>query len=206
MRLFSNIISTVFHPLLMATYGIIMALSFTYLAIFPTNVKFLLAGGAFISTAVLPGLFILLMIKSGAASDLELSNRCERVVPYLIIITSLVSCIFFMYKMRLPSWLISVIIGACLALLIALCINFFWKISAHSIGIGGLLSAVMGISRIHMINPYIGFMILIMIAGLVGTVRVYLKRHTPMQVYAGTMLGFVCAFIASIWSFIYLFI
>ncbi|MCD8193304.1 MAG: hypothetical protein LUD74_01910, partial [Tannerellaceae bacterium] len=179
MRLFSNIISTVFHPLLMVTYGIIMALSFTYLAIFPPNVKFLLAGGAFISTAVLPGLFILLMIKSGAASDLELSDRRERVVPYLIIITSLVSCIFFIYKMRLPFWLISIMIGACIALLIALCINFFWKISAHSIGVGGLLGAVMGISRIHMINPYTGFMILILAAGLVGTARIYLKRHTP---------------------------
>jgi len=190
----------------MVTYGIIMALSFTYLAIYPANIKFLLAGGAFISTAVLPALFILLMIKSGAATDLELSDRRERVVPYLIIITSLVSCIFFMHKMRLPFWLISIMIGACIALLIALCINFFWKISAHSIGIGGLLGAVMGISSIHMINPYIGFIILIMVAGLVGTARVYLKRHTPMQVYAGTALGFACTFIASIWSFIYLFI
>ena len=33
MRLFSNIISGMFHPLLMVTYGVILVLTFTYLAI-----------------------------------------------------------------------------------------------------------------------------------------------------------------------------
>jgi hypothetical protein len=51
MKLFSNIISFVFHPLLMVTYGIVLALMFTFLAIYPLPVKLLIAGGTFISTA-----------------------------------------------------------------------------------------------------------------------------------------------------------
>ena len=77
-----------FHPLLMVTYGVILALSFTYLAIYPPTMKMLLVGGAFLSTAVVPGIFIFLMVKNGAAGDLELTDRKERGVPYLIIITS----------------------------------------------------------------------------------------------------------------------
>ena len=50
MKLFSNIISFVFHPLLMVTYGIVLALMFTFLAIYPLPVKLLIAGGTFIST------------------------------------------------------------------------------------------------------------------------------------------------------------
>jgi membrane-associated phospholipid phosphatase len=44
------------------------------------------------------------------------------------------------------------------------------------------------------------------LSGLVGTSRIFLGRHTPMQVYAGFILGFFCTFTASILSYIYLFI
>ena len=141
MKLFSNIISFVFHPLLMVTYGIVLALMFTFLAIYPLPVKLLIAGGTFISTAIVPGLFIFLLVKNGAAGDIELSDRKERVVPYLIFITSILVCIFFLYKMLMPFWLLAMLIGACVALVVALCVNFAWKISAHAIGIGGLLGA-----------------------------------------------------------------
>lgn len=146
MKLFSNIISFVFHPLLMVTYGIVLALMFTFLAIYPLPVKLLIAGGTFISTAIVPGLFIFLLVKNGAAGDIELSDRKERVVPYLIFITSILVCIFFLYKMLMPFWLLAMLIGACVALVIALCVNFAWKISAHAIGIGGLLGAIMGVA------------------------------------------------------------
>ena len=102
MKLFSNIISFVFHPLLMVTYGIVLALMFTFLAIYPLPVKLLIAGGTFISTAIVPGLFIFLLVKNGADGDIELSDRKERVVPYLIFITSILVCIFFLYKMLMP--------------------------------------------------------------------------------------------------------
>ncbi|MBS6576354.1 phosphatase PAP2 family protein [Parabacteroides goldsteinii] len=206
MKLFSNIISGMFHPLLMITYGVILALSFTYLAIYPPTMKLFLVGGAFLSTAVVPGIFIFLMVKNGAAGDLELTDRKERVVPYLIIITSIMVCIFYMYKMMIPFWFLSLLMGACVALLFSLCINFFWKISAHALGIGGLLGGIMGVARIHLINPYWGFIIILLAAGLVGTSRIFLKRHTPMQVYAGFCLGFICTFVASLLSYIYLFI
>ena len=68
MRLFSNIISGMFHPLLMVTYGVVLALTFTYLAIYPPTMKLLLAGGAFLSTAVIPGAFTFMMVKNGRRS------------------------------------------------------------------------------------------------------------------------------------------
>ena len=181
MKLFSNIISFVFHPLLMVTYGIVLALMFTFLAIYPLPVKLLIAGGTFISTAIVPGLFIFLLVKNGAAGDIELSDRKERVVPYLIFITSILVCIFFLYKMLMPFWLLAMLIGACVALVIALCINFAWKISAHAIGIGGLLGGIMGVARIHMINPYWAFIVVLIVAGLLGTSRIFLKRHKLQQ-------------------------
>ena len=206
MRLFSTILSTLFHPLLMVTYGITFALMGTFLALYPLRMKLLICGSAFLSTAVLPGLFIFLLTRTGAASDLELTKRKERALPYLIVISSVALCLYFLYRMMMPFWLIAILMGICVALLIALCINFFWKISAHMIGIGGLLGGLMGVARIHLINPYLLFIAVLLIAGLLGTSRIFLKRHTPLQVYAGFSLGFMCTFVASMMSYIYLFI
>lgn len=206
MKIFANIISTLFHPLLMITYGIILSLLYTYLAIYPTNMKLIMIGGAFVCTAVIPGLFILLLKFSGSISDLELSNRRERVLPFLIMIFSVLVYVFFVRRLQVPFWLIGLLIGAALSLFLSLGINFYWKISVHGIGIGGLLGAVMGISRIHMMNSYILFMALILIAGLVATARIILNKHTPMQMYGGICLGFICTFVASILSYLYLLI
>ena len=206
MRLLANIISGMFHPLLMVTYGVVLALTFTYLVIYPFTMKLLLVGCAFLSTAVIPGGFIFLLVKRGVATDMELARRQERIVPYLIFIMSVMFCAFYMYKMMLPFWFISLLLGVCIALILALLINFFWKISTHTIGIGGLLGGIMGIAQTHFINPYWVFICVIIIAGLVGSARIFLKRHTPMQVYAGFCLGFICTFVASFLSYIYLFI
>lgn len=206
MRLVANIVSFLFHPLLMVTYGMLLAISFTYLTVYPSTMKLIAVGGTFLSTALVPGLFIFLMVKSGAAMDIELSDRKERTVPYLIFITAILSCIFFLYKLLIPFWFLALLVGACIALFIALFINFYWKISAHTIGIGGLLGGIMGISDIYQLNPYGCFMFVILVAGLLGTSRIILKRHTPMQVYVGFCLGFICTFVISLMSYIYLFI
>ena len=78
MRRVANILSTLFHPLLMVTYGIVMALSFSYLAIFPMKLKLIMLSGVFLMTAVIPALFIYLMVKEKAGADWELSNRKYR--------------------------------------------------------------------------------------------------------------------------------
>ncbi len=192
--------------MLMVTYGVALALTFTFLSmLYPLPLKLWILGGTFTSTALVPGLFIYLLVKNGAAGDVELSNRKERAIPYLIIISSLLICVFFLYRMLIPVWLLAILLGACVALFIALCVNFVWKISAHAIGIGGLLGGIMGVARLHMINPYWAFIAVLIAAGLLGTSRIFLKRHTPMQVYAGFGLGFICTFVAPLVS-IYLFI
>lgn len=206
MKLVANIVSIVLHPLLMTTYGMMLALSFTYLAIYPMVVKLILLGGVFFSTALVPGVFIFLMVKSGAAHDLELTDRRERVVPYLIMISSNLICLFFLYKMMMPFWLLSLMVAATVALVAALCINFFWKISAHLLGIGAVLGAIFGICRLQHVNAWPLFMLGLVLAGLLGTSRILLRKHTPMQAYGGFALGFAFTFVASLLSYIYLFI
>jgi membrane-associated phospholipid phosphatase len=202
MKLAANITSIVFHPLLMVTYGVLLALNYTYLAIYPSSLKLYLAGSSFLCTAFIPAMLIWLMIKGGAVVDAELTNKRERAIPYLISIAANMACLFYLFKMQMPFWLLSLFIGICLALFIALLINFIWKISAHAIGIGGLLGAVMGVAQIQMTNPFRLFILILLAGGLVCTSRILLGKHTPMQAFAGFGLGFACTFGASCTSFI----
>lgn len=204
MKIVASLISSVFHPLLMTTYGILVALTYSYLIIYPVEMKLYLTGGVFLCTAVIPGLLVFLMVKGGGASDLELTDRRERVMPYLIFITANMVCLFYLFKMQMPFWLLSIFVGACLGLFIAMCINFVWKISTHTLGLGGLLGVVMSIARIQMVNPYWLFILVIIAGGLTATSRIILEKHTPMQAYAGFALGFLCTFGASYLSFVHL--
>ena len=161
MKLAANILSIIFHPLLMITYGVLLALTYTTLAIYPMQLKLWVLAGVFMMTAFVPALFIFLMIKIGKNGDYELTNRTDRTMPYLVYIASVIACVLYLSKMLMPVWVLSLVFGTAVAMLIAMCINFFWKISAHMIGIGGLLGGIMGISRVYLLNPYWAFIIVL---------------------------------------------
>ncbi|MDR1500717.1 MAG: phosphatase PAP2 family protein [Tannerellaceae bacterium] len=197
MKVFANIISAVFHPLLMVMYGMALALSFTYLDIYPAAVKMYLLAGVALCTIVVPGLILLLMIKGGMATDLELTNRHERAIPYLVFIASNMTCLFYLLKMQMPLWMLSMFGGVCLSLFVALFINFAWKISIHTLGAGSLFGAIMGVARTHALNPAWLLIAVVIAAGLLASSRMILGKHTPLQVYAGFLLGLACTFAAS---------
>ena len=69
MRLIANILSIAFHPLLMVTYGVALAFASTYLAVYPLQMKLLILSGVFLMTAVVPAIFIFLLVKYGNAGD-----------------------------------------------------------------------------------------------------------------------------------------
>jgi membrane-associated phospholipid phosphatase len=189
----------------MVMYGMLLALSFTYLDIYPLEMKLYLMVGICLCTIIVPGLIIILMIKNGIAADLELTNRRERALPYLVFITSNAVCLFYLFKMQLPFWILAMLTGACISLLAALCINFVWKISIHTMGAGSLLGAITGIARTQELNPCMLLAVAFVVAGLLATARMILDKHTPMQVYAGFLLGFACTMAVSCTDFVYIY-
>ena len=58
MKAMANILSGLFHPLLMATYGMGLAFMSTYLVIYPLPLKLRILSGVFLMTAALPAVFI----------------------------------------------------------------------------------------------------------------------------------------------------
>ncbi len=189
---FAQLISHLFHPLLMPTYGF-MIIFFTknYISTFTTvRLKILILVVTFIFTFLLPTINAFVLLKMGRIKSLGMESNEERVIPYSSAALYYFSLYYLFYNAEFPNIFKILILGASVSIVLSLLINFKWKISAHTIGIGGIAGAALGIIyRLH-IDLHFILMLVILVSGLVGYARLKLNAHTPAQVYTGFLLGF----------------
>ena len=195
MKSIATIISTVFQPLLMPTYGVMLIFAYTYFGEIYSHRFWQIITPVLFFSFIIPAVLIYMLFKIGIISDLSLKVRKERIYPYLITLLSYTAMIVYYQRMNMPGWFM-MIMGASIAIMIiAILITFIWKISAHMFGIGGLTGGAMAVCYVvERSNPYIMFIGLFILAGLIGTSRLILKRHTLSQVIAGFLLGFFVSF------------
>jgi len=194
MTQFAKIVSIVFHPLLMPTLGFFIILdSSIYLSssIDPLTTKITYAT-IFIFTCVLPFINVWFLVNKGYAKDIYLRTRKERKLPYLFSVVYYLILYYFLKTINLPPAIYLMVLGTTIAAIITLLINLRWKISAHMVGIGGVLGAVIGISERFMQNLNGTIIVLFLVAGMIGYARLKLDAHTSSQVYAGFATGFGC--------------
>lgn len=196
MNKFHNIISLIFQPLLMPTYGALLLVNLNAFNSLTLLFKAIIVGGTLLFTGIMPALPILLMLRSGEVNDLFISKREERTIPYLFAFFSYVVYTFFLFKViHFPMFIVAMGIGVSLSILLITLINLKWKISAHLSGIGGLVGGIFGISY-RMGYNHLGLLIIVLaISALVALSRIELKAHTPGQTLAGFLLGFITVFI-----------
>lgn len=187
-------ISWVFGPLLMPVYAIILIFGLSILYFVPTSAKVWFTLFVFGLNVLLPGVLVLALKRFGVVSDIGVNNRTERFIPYLITLLCLAGTAWLLYSKAFPDWAVKFYIGAAVATLVVMLINFRWKISAHATAVAGLVALLLRLSH----QPYVmpqeqtWLIIAIAVAGLTGSARLWLNRHTLTQVLAGYAVGF-CA-------------
>ena len=182
--------SVIFHPLLIPTFGFLLLFnSDFYFSILPWNVKRYMLLVVFLSTCVLPAISILILSLS-PKFDLNMEKNTDRVLP--LFVSSISYYLGYLLLKRLPVFPVYnvLLIGAVLVQIALIPISMRWKISAHAAAIGGLVGVVLGLSFRLQENPVHLLSLLILTAGLVGTSRLILEKHTQSQVYAGFLTGF----------------
>ncbi len=199
MNKISNILSALFSPLLVPTYGMAMAGTLTILHLLPDSLIWTAVGITFVITGLIPISAIIAMYRSGFIKDAALNERTERSVPYIITALCYMGCGLFLYKANAPFWLPMFFAGGALACVINTIVNRWWKISAHAAAMGGLVALMFRIVASHyaLYNLNIWISAVIILAGLVMTARLYLKRHTLWQVLLGFVNGFLCVYLLS---------
>jgi hypothetical protein len=192
----SQFFSVLFHPLFMPLYATWLLfhagshLSYTI----PDTLKLFLYALMFVMTAVLPASIIWFLWQRGWIESPELNAREERHIPFLLTLACYGGALWILLNLPVSRLLGLSLLGACIAVLLALLINLRWKISIHMIGIGGLAGLFYGFG--YWLRLDVAGMIpaMCLAAGITGTARLIRKAHTPAQVYAGFLLGFVAEF------------
>ena len=191
----ATLISALFSPLMMPTYGIALCLTLTILLFQPIGTRLAVLGVIFGMTFLVPAL-VILSLHFFKVLDKNLIDRKERLIPYLVAIVCYFAAIFYLHRVHAPMWMIAFLFGALGSIITVFSINFYWKISAHMTGCGGLVAIMMSLQgygySLFDILPLICLAFLF--AGAVGSSRLYLKRHTLGQVLAGFLCGFVWVF------------
>lgn len=190
----SHIVSFVFSPLLVPTYGVALAMTFSYLALAGTATRLGVTSVIFIITCIFPLLLIALLWKLGKVSDPGLNERGDRTLPYVITAASYIASMVYLGGIKAPVWMMMFFGGALLAVIICIIVNRWWKISAHMTAMGGLLALAFRIAvGGYAIRSMLWLVFaLVVVCGVVATARLVLERHTLGQVTAGFVNGFVC--------------
>jgi membrane-associated phospholipid phosphatase len=209
-RSFYQLVSLVFHPLLMILYLLFMmaAINPYDFTAFQGEQKHLLIFQVVVSTVLLPGIAIVMMYSLGMVSSVELGDRKERMFPFIAVaVFYLWLFANFVYNPGIPRMLNVVLFASILAVFLAMVINLFIRLSVHCMAMGAVLSSVVLLywdwtqlysREIAWSSESMFYLILLCIicAGLVGTARLQLKVHSTSEVYTGYMIGFISPFMA----------
>lgn len=132
---------------------------------------------------VIPVVFIFYSVYTGEIGDIHMKYRHERYKPLFITIVANVVAWVLLYAQGAPLAMKLLAIMSLIEVAIISLITLYWQISMHAMAITGAAMAL-GL----LLNVLLGILLIPLII-LVGAARLRLDRHTPMQVFAGAMVG-----------------
>lgn len=197
LRIFFKIITYVFHPILLPTYGTLLYLwanpsiqgkevdEGTF--IHPSLVVITI----FINTFIMPAMAILMMKALGFIKSVEMEDKQDRIIPFIATMTFYIWAYLVVknyFDFMLPIYSIF-ILGTVVSVMLSFFINLFLKLSIHMVGMAGLMAGTL-LMMMNSEKSLIGvFLVIIVLTGLVASARLYLKAHTPKEVFIGFLIG-----------------
>ncbi|KAB8154444.1 hypothetical protein EZY14_008455 [Kordia sp. TARA_039_SRF] len=191
MRTFLNVISYVFHPIFipsMATVGYFLVTPRMYEFNFKVDVSITIA----IFTVFIPILTFILLRRLRMIDTVFVKDVRQRKIPlYLyvlllfLIVTKIISKSIFA---ELYDFFVATLISAILCLFFVL---IRIKASMHMMGIAGLVMFLIVLSISYQLNITFALSILILMIGIVGSSRLYLKAHTISELILGLAIGVI---------------
>lgn len=191
----AKVMSTLFMPLYAPMWVFIGLFLFTYLRLLPWGYKIFIISIVYVFTVFMPTVGITLFRLFKKWTHLELSHREHRHMPYVVALLSYTACLVIMTRINAAMFFRGVVMAALVSQIICVIINVWWKVSTHMVGIGGLVGALNAFSILFFYNPVWPFCALLLLSGVLGTSRIILRQHSLAQVLTGFGIGYVCAMV-----------
>lgn len=188
-------ISVILHPIVIPTLGVLL-----YFMLVPISIhkeqKLAILSIVFIATYIIP-LFMLVFLKAiGQIESYQVSTIKERKVPLFFMVT-----LFFVLGKNFQETVITrdlsyLFYGTTLALIFVYFIFLFkLKTSLHLLSMGSAVGFFLVFQQLYGFSILLIIAIWLLLSGILGTSRLYLKAHTHKEVYLGFFVGLISQFL-----------
>lgn len=195
MRTAANIISIIFHPSFLPSLLMFILLWFAEknLKLTQEGKRLVLFTTFFVFTGLLPVLNVIILKYFGFIRSLQMDERRDRNMPYITGMIYYAGLFYLIIGSDMPPFYMALVATGFIVIMVTYLINLRWKISAHMMGAGAFLGALLMYSIIHRQNlvPFVSLAFII--GGLLGFARLYLGKHSESQVYTGYFTGLAIA-------------
>lgn len=215
MKLFSQIISWVFMPLLMPIYALLLVM------FIPSNIDFIQNSQCmyamdfqfkkaflymFLIFCVLaPGVSILILKRRGIIASIDMDTQKERYIPILVMfIYCLVLFFYINYlinvnRLIVPKFLTMLPLSGVAVTAVFIIVNRWRKISIHAAAAGILVGFILAYILQQVEYELWVFTISLLVTGIVMSARLYLQKHTLSEVIIGWLIGSFITFGINFW-------
>ena len=204
MKKYADFVSALLIPLLIPVYLCCIIIGY-----FPVllngvngNEKWLLVGGIFLFTVVLPFVLVFALFKLKVISSLSLVKREDRYIPQAFsCISYLGVSAYFIFRLGIDNVFSLSMLANTISVTAITLITRHWKISTHAAGAMGFLTILVMLYVKHPVDAFlIPLLVISFLCISVCYARKYLNAHTTAQIIAGGLLGMVIG--VSVFSFL----
>ena len=190
----AQVISVLFHPLLMTTYLFGILTFYLPSLLLPIRSGLWLLFLVFLMTFILPALNFLFFRMSGTIRDLTMVERKDRVLPFAFI-TILYCAVTWMFYWKFPvPNLLKVMLIISFMVIVSAVVTLFYKLSIHAVAVWGVLGIMLPLNKAVDGALLYPLSVGILIAGIVMSSRLFLNVHHPREVMVGSLVGFLVGF------------
>ncbi|NJM08320.1 hypothetical protein HC891_22285 [Candidatus Gracilibacteria bacterium] len=177
---FAELVSAVFHPLIMPVLGFVLLISFD--ASLSLAQRWLLLATAIFFSVLLLLLLFLWLQRRGAIDSLDIPERRQRLLPMIAGTVCYGLGFVALRWLEAPPLVQGLMFCYATNTLLVALITYWWKVSVHTTATAGPLTALW----FQFGAPVLPLLLLVPI---VGAARVILQRHTVAQVVVGALIG-----------------
>ena len=189
-KILAKTISIAMHPVVMPSLMMLVLFnSGTLVSFYPVDVKVRIFLLVFINTFALPLLMLPLLLRQKLVTSVHMFTHRERIIPYIFALLFYGASVFILMGIKGLLVVKFFMLAASIAVFITLIVSFFWKISAHMVGIGGATGFLIALCVRLGADVQIFLLLAVFLSGAVASSRLLLQEHPPLQVYTGYFVG-----------------
>ena len=209
MKLLSHLLSWVFLPLFMPLFGLLIAM---YVPSSPQSLvdndslylmidqnKWVVLFMFFVFSTVAPGLSFVILRALNVITTIDMESKRERLIPMLIMLAYCL-LLYFLFLVKahnniLPKYVYALPLAGVFVTASFTLINRWIKISLHAGGAGILSGFIFAYSLEQAEFQFWTILFVILASGLTIMARLFLRKHTPTEVYTGWSLAVLITFL-----------